>query len=251
MPAFDYEIFRIFWTMSEMNKALNTLACAGLIGILLTALSGCAVLPRDSKAQRASNVVARGAALFEIRVHLLELDQNLASAYNNYRLLSAKDMRVTKDMCADLLSRADVKLIDKAIIAAGDNERETYMKVCEVIYPEEVDAMGKAPDDVRWITKNVGSTISVMPAYDEQSDCVSLQFDAEYVDEPEWVNGLPWFKVSSVCTKIVLCLDDSVCMLPSGGIYRDETGIERTKVYFVEVRRLNSVPQSPDSDGVV
>lgn len=31
MPAFDREIFRIFWTMSEMNKALNTLVGAGLI----------------------------------------------------------------------------------------------------------------------------------------------------------------------------------------------------------------------------
>lgn len=42
MPAFDREIFRILWTMSEMNKALNTLVGAGLIGILLTALSGSA-----------------------------------------------------------------------------------------------------------------------------------------------------------------------------------------------------------------
>lgn len=231
--------------MRKSKKTMMTVLHV-LFAMAIALVGGCV----HPDAKMSSGVAASETVLFEIRVHLFELDQNLFSAYNE-RLVSSRDMGVVKDMCADLLSRADVKLIDKAIIAAGDNERETYMKVCEVIYSEEVDAMGKAPDDVRWITKNVGSTISVMPTYDEQSDNVSLQFDAEYVDEPEWVNGLPWFKVSSVCTKIVLCLDDSVCMLPSGGIYRDETGIERTKVYFVEVRRLNSVPQSPDSDGGV
>lgn len=198
------------------------------------ALVGVCVHP---DAKMSSDIASSETVLFEIRVHLFELDQNLFSAYNE-RLVSSRDMGVVKDMRADLLSRADVKLMDKAIIAVENNERRTYRQVTEVIYPEEVDAMGKMPDGVKWIKRDVGSTITVTPAYDEQSDCVSLLFDAEYVDEPEWVNGLPLFKMSSVKTKNDLSFG-SVCMLPAG-MYRDKSGREKAKVYFVEVRRLGS-----------
>jgi len=136
---------------------------------------------------KAASVVAADASLFEIDVSIVEAGRAALDAAG-YFGTNDVDAAVLHER---LLSRKDAKQRETLRVIAHLGEKDVAKRVTEYIYPSEYRVRLKPKTEVdpeKFEMREVGVTVHAETNLIDAEDLFALKFDAEIVDEPEWVS---------------------------------------------------------------
>ena len=135
---------------------------------------------------KAASVVVAEASQVEIDVRFVEAGRAALDAVG-YFGPGDVDAAVLQER---LLSRKDVKQRETLRILARLGEKGVAKRVTEYIYPTEYRVRLKPKAEVepeKFTMREVGVTVQAEATLIDVEDQFALKFDAEIVDEPEWV----------------------------------------------------------------
>jgi len=135
---------------------------------------------------RAASAGADGAGQFTTNVRIVEAGREAlaAAGYFDPKGVDADALQER------LLSRKDVRQREALQVLARLGEKGVAKRVTEYIYPTEYRVRQKPKAGVepdKFEMREVGVTVHAEAALVDAEDMFALKFDAEIVDEPEWV----------------------------------------------------------------
>jgi len=171
----------------RMNRSFAASVAVALAFAAVGVRAGTNICANGSCGCSASSVGTSDPSQFEIDVRFVEAGRAALEAVGYF----GPDEVEASVLEERLLARNDVKQRETLSVHARLGEKGVAKRVTEYIYPTEYRVRQRPKAGVepeKFEMREVGVTVRAETTFVDVADQYALKFDAEVVDEPEWVN---------------------------------------------------------------